>query len=891
LSEALRAFSRQENVTLFMTLLAAFKTLLYCYSGQTDILVGFPISNRNQVETEGLIGLFLNTLVLRTTLSGDLNFREILARVREVTIGAYAHQDLPLEKLVDDIQLERNLRHNPLFQVMFVLANVPREVTQLAGLTARALEVERDSALLELTLAIEDHEQGLMAMLEYNADLFEASTIGRLLGHLETLLGGVVAEPHQRVSDLPLLSPLERRQVLETWNATQAPYPDALSIHHLVEAQASRTPEAVAVISGRDQLSYGALNARANQLAHALRQRGVGGEDRVGVCLDRTVSLVVGVVGILKSGGAYVPLDPSYPESRLSFMVEDAGVSLVVSEQSLVSRLPALEVPVLCLDAEAQGLSTYPVSNPSRVTSPHQLAYVIYTSGSTGTPKGVAIAHRSAVALLSWARTVFPPEVRAGVLAATSVCFDLSVFELFLPLSWGGTAIIADHALHLPTLAAAQAVTLLNTVPSAMAELLRVGGLPASVRTVNLAGEPLRSSLVQALYAYETIERVFDLYGPSEDTTYSTYALRRVEGPETIGRPVANTQVYLLDSGLQPVPVGVSGEVYIGGLGLSRCYLNRPGLTAEKFIPHPFSTVPGERLYHTGDLARYLPNGQIEFLGRVDHQVKIRGYRIELGEIEAVLEAHPTVRETVVIVNEDISGDKRLVAYVVLQADRPQTIDELRAFLQARLPAYSVPATLVRLDALPLTPNGKVDRRALPAPSMVRPELHEAYEKPRTSVEDVLAGIWTAVLGIDQVGIHDDFFDLGGHSLLATQVVSRLRDTFKVEFPLRGMFETPTVASLAQRIEVARRDTQGFQEPSILSACRDAELPLSIAQQHLLRLNQLMPQMAFFNMPIAFRLQGQLNVTALEQTFYEIVRRHEILRTIYIRQCTTALWK
>ncbi|MGH8772610.1 MAG: amino acid adenylation domain-containing protein, partial [Burkholderiales bacterium] len=517
----------------------------------------------------------------------------------------------------------------------------------------------------------------------------------------------------------------------------------------------------MAVVCDDQWLSYRALNARANQLAHSLQGLGVGPEGRVGVCMERWLDLVVGLLGILKAGGAYVPLDPTYPPERLAFMLEDAQVAVLLTQAHLEATLPRTRAQVLCLDREWERIGRASRANPLSGVQPDNLAYIIYTSGSTGIPKGVAIEHHSPVALLEWSRKVFTPEERVGVLASTSICFDLSVFELFVPLSWGGKVILAENALQLPALPMGQEVTLVNTVPSAMAELVRSEGVPISVRVVNLAGEPLQNTLVQQIYRQETIQRVFNLYGPSEDTTYSTFALMSKGREETpsIGRPITNTQAYLLDHQLRPVPIGVPGELYIGGAGLARGYLQRPELTPERFIPHPFSEIPGARLYKTGDLARYRPDGNIEFLGRLDHQVKVRGFRIELGEIEAVLGGHPGVQEACVVVREDHPGEKRLVAYVVAQEGGVEP-EGLRGYLRTKLPEHMVPAAFVRLPVLPLTPNGKVDRKALPAPE--GRGVAEGYVPPCMPTEELLAGIWAEVLRQERVGRHDNFFALGG---------------------------------------------------------------------------------------------------------------------------------
>ncbi|WP_449417643.1 amino acid adenylation domain-containing protein [Phormidium nigroviride] len=662
-TEMLKELSRREGVTLFMTLMAAFQTLLYRYTGQTDIPVGTAANIRNQQELEGMIGYFLNTLVMRTDLSGNPSFKELLVRVREVTLGAYAHQELPFQKLVEEIQPERNLSHNPLFQAAFVLEP---PLVEMDEWKISQLDVDTGAAKFDLYLELDERPLGIIGRLEYNTDLFDAATISRMLGNFQTLLEGIVANPEQKIAELPLLTEFERQQ-LAVWNNTETDYPKDACIHQLFEEQVDLTPNAIALVFEDEQLTYKELNERANQLAHHLRNLGVGAEVLVGICVERSLEMVVGLLGILKAGGAYVPLDPAYPAERLAFMLEDASVPVLLTQARLIKSLPKHQGRTVCLDTDWEIIERQSEENLISEVKFDNLAYVIYTSGSTGKPKGVAIEHRNAVALLDWARQVFTSEDLAGVLASTSICFDLSVFELFVPLSWGGKVILAENALHLPTLSAAHDVTLINTVPSAIAQLLRMDGIPSSIRIVNLAGEPLQNKLVQQVYEYNTVQQVFNLYGPSEDTTYSTYTLVKKGGnePPSIGRPIANTQVYILDAQKQLVPIGVPGELYIGGAGLARGYLNRPELTSDRFISNPFSHESGSRLYKTGDLARYLPDGNIEFLGRIDHQVKIRGFRIELGEIEAVLSQHPDVQESLVINCEDASGNQRLVAYII----------------------------------------------------------------------------------------------------------------------------------------------------------------------------------------------------------------------------------
>ncbi len=799
LSEALRALSHHEGVTLFMTLLAAFKVLLYRYTGQQNITVGTPVANRNRTEIEELIGFFVNTLVLRSDLSGNPTFRDVLSQVREMALQAYDHQGLPFEKLIEELQPERDLSRTPLFQVMFALQSASGEAFELPGLTLSLSGGGGGTAKFDLTLTVIDAAQELRVFFNYNTDLFASSTIARMMKHFEALLEDIVAHPGQRVMDLPLLTIAERHQMLVEWNDTAIEYPADRCIHQLFEAQVERTPDAIAVVFEEKLLTYGHLNTRANQLAHYLQALGVGPETLVGLCVERSLEMVVGILGVLKAGGAYVPLDPAYPQERLAFILQDTQAPVLLTQQNLVDRLLPHDARVLCLDADWETIAQADEKTLSTTATSHNLAYVIYTSGSTGKPKGVAIEHRSATALIHWAQHAFDTDIFAGTLASTSICFDLSIFELFVPLSCGGTIVLVQTILHLSTLPAAEKVTLINTVPSAMQEFLRMSEVPPSVRVVNLAGEPLQAQLVQRIYQQETVQKVFDLYGPSEDTTYSTHALRSAEGPDTIGRPIANTQVYLLDSHLRPVPVGVVGELHVGDAGLARGYLNRPDLTAEKFIPHPFSDKPGVRLYRTGDLARYLPDGNIEFLGRLDHQVKIRGFRIELGEIETVLGQHPSVQEAVVLARE--KAGKRLVAYVTACDGHETSVSELRGYIRERLPSYMVPSVFVTLEALPLTPNGKVDRRMLPAPDSTRPELAEAFAAPRTPTESALAGIWAEVLGLDKVGIHDNFFELGGHSLQAAQVASKMSMAMDLRISVKLLFLRPTIKELAQAVE------------------------------------------------------------------------------------------
>lgn len=812
LSEGLKALSRQEGVTLFMTLLAAFQVLLSRYSRQEDIVVGSPIANRNRAEIEPLIGFFVNTLVLRTDLSGNPSFREVLSRAREMCLGAYAHQDLPFEKLVEDLQPQRDLSRNPLFQVMFALQNTPQEALQLPGITLSSLQVENLTTKFDLTVVVWEEGDELGGLLEYNTDFFEKASITRMMRHFQTLLEGIVTDPAECIWELPLLTQTERRQLLEEWNATQSVQSEVICIHQLFEAQVSRTPEAVALVFQDKQLTYHELNERANQLARHLQQQGVGPEVLVGLCVERSLEMVVGLLGILKAGGAYVPLDPTYPKERIEFILTDAQVSVLLTQQRLTAQLPQISAKIICLDVHEAVLAQQQKSNVVSVVTSNNLAYVIYTSGSAGKPKGVQILHRAVVNFLLAMRREPGLSAEDTWLAITTLSFDIAALELFLSLIVGARVLVvsretaADGAALAELLMRAR-VTVMQATPVTWRLLLAADWPGKPDLKILCGGEALPLDLAQQLLSRAA--SLWNMYGPTEATIWSTLCqIKPGEEVISIGRPIANTQVYLLDLQLQPVPVGVPGELYIGGDGLARGYLNRPELTAEHFVCHPFSDEPGARLYKTGDLARYLPDGSIEYLGRLDSQVKIRGYRIELGEIESVLRQHPSIRESVVLIREDTPDDKRLVAYVILRENLKPTASELHHFLLERLPEYMVPSTFVSLETFPLTPSGKVDRRALPTLGAVRLELGATFVAPRTPVEEILADIWTRILRIKHVGIHDNFFELGGHSLLATQVVSRLRTIFQVELPLRKFFETPTIIGLAAAITQEQAKTK-----------------------------------------------------------------------------------
>ena len=1182
LTETLKALSQEQRATLFMTLLAAFKALLYRYSGQRDVAVGIPIAGRSRYEFEGLIGFFVNTLVLRTDLSGHPTFRELLNRVREVALGAYGHQDLPFEKVIEELQPERDLSRNPLFQVLFQLRNLPNQTLRLSDAKIEDFPFERNIAKFDLTLDITEGAGELRCIFDYNTYLFDASTITRMQEHFKTLLESIVAQPDCAISELPLLTATEQHRLLVGWNNTNQDHPRDKCVHHLFEEQAERTPEAVAVVFENQQLTYRELNSRANRLAHYLKRHGVGPEVLVALCVERSLEMFIGLLGVLKAEGAYVPLDPEYPEDLLKFMLDDTQTPILLTEQRFAERMPKCKAKIICVDSDRENIGRESEQNPVGRLMTNSLAYVIYTSGSTGRPKGVTVEHRQIVnysAAILEQLNLAPGSSFAMVQPLT---VDACLTVIFASQLTGGSlhVISREQSLNPSALGeyfSRRPIDFLKIAPSHLAAL-QASSSPDKFmprRCLMIGGEPSRWEWAQSLQALAPDRAIINHYGPTETTVgVLTHRLQNGNPPHNylttpLGRPIANTQVFVLDSSLQPVPIGVTGELYIGGEGLARGYLNRPELTAEKFIPNPFSNGPGERLYKSGDLGRYLPDGNIEFLGRTDHQVKIRGFRIELGEIEAALSCHPDLREVAVLVQEDALGEKRLIAYVVPTRDRSPTIagkrryrlpngmavaqlnknetdymygeiferqaylrhgitindgdcifdvganiglfmlfagqicknpkvysfepnpivsailsanallhghdvktfafglsnesktaaftffsgfsllsgfyadpkaekevvkafmmnqqkagvsemaelieqadnildqrflpqtfsaqlrtlssvieqeqiecidllkinvekseldvltgikegdwkkirqivlevdvrenldtilsllkshgydfvveqdvlltntdlcyvyairpsterklireqnndahirplpvlkdpilssSELRSFVSKKLPEHMVPSVFLMLEAMPLTRHGKLNRRALPVPDSFRPELAGSYVGPRNSVEETLAQFWSELLSLDRVGIHDNFFDLGGHSLLATQLISRIRNAFDVDLPVRTLFETPHIAGLAQSIETLRPEGQGSQTALISPIPSDKELPLSFTQERFWFLNQLEPNHSAYNSLQTFRLIGSLNVSALERTFNEIVRRHEVLR-------------
>ncbi|MDF5723734.1 MAG: amino acid adenylation domain-containing protein [Rhizonema sp. PD37] len=830
LTQKLKCLSQQSGSTLFMTLLAAFALLLSRYSNQEEIVVGSPIANRNHREIAPLIGFFVNTLVLRTNLQGNPSFLELLDRVRQMALDAYAHQDLPFEKLVEELHPERSLSYHPLFQVMFALQNAPMGDLQLPGLNLSLLKWEYTTVQFDLALTIKETEQKLIAEWEYNSDLFDTATIVQIMAHFQTLLESIVANPEQPVVALPWLTKTEKHQLLIEWNDNQITYPADSCIHQIFEQQVERSPDSVAVMLENAQLTYRELNSRANQLAHYLQTLGVGSEVLVGICVERSLEMIVGLLGVLKAGGAYVPLDPVYPQERLAHMLNDSQISVLLTQRQLLESLPKNQAQVIFLDTGWKVISTESEENPATSVKPSNLAYVIYTSGSTGKPKGVMIEHRSVVNFTAAMKIAYELNSSDRILQFSSISFDMAVDEIYNCLTCGGTLVLRTNEMLNSVSTFVQKcrewkLTVLqpptaywHQLTSELATTNEI--LPISVRLVIIGGEQVlpeklklwRKCVDDRLRSHKLGKPplLINGYGPSEATVQvTTCKLSELVAENTqlqlpIGRPISNVQTYILDKYLQPVPIGIAGELYIGGVCLARGYFNYPELTAEKFIQNPFQNSRGEkedqssnsdRLYKTGDLARYLPDGNIEFLGRSDTQVKIRGFRIELGEIEAILSQHPQVQETTVIVREDNPGNKRLVGYIVAKQKPPRT-DQLRRFLKQKLPDYMVPSAFVMLDALPVTVNNKVDHRALPTPDSGL-SIKASFIAPRNSLELQLLQVWEEVLNVHPIGVRDNFFDLGGHSLLAISLMARIQQQFGKNLPLVLLFQQATVEHLS----------------------------------------------------------------------------------------------
>jgi amino acid adenylation domain-containing protein len=892
LLDRLQALGRGEGATLYMVLLGAFQVLLARYAGTDDVVVGSSIAGRTRKEVEELIGFFANTLVLRTELAGDPSFREVLRRVRERTLGAYEHQEVPFENLVELLQPERSLGHNPIFQVFFVLQNAARGELRLSGLSVDGVPFEASTAKFDLALSFTEHEDGLEGTMEYATDLFDAATISRMAGHLEVLLAAAAATPALPVSKLPIVGDEERRMLTGAWSGAGERFAVRGALHHRFEARAAARPDAVAVVCEGESLTYAALNARANRLARHLRALGVAPESRVGLCAERSLDLVVGVLAVLKAGGAYVPLDPAYPAERLAYMAQDAGIRVLLAQKHLRDAVPmdgveVVELEDVPLDEIADDLGV--------AVDAKNLAYVIYTSGSTGRPKGVGVTHGNVLRLFDGTEGGFGFGEGDVWTLFHSYAFDFSVWEIWGALLYGGRLVVVPFDTSrdpgaFRALLERERVTSLSQTPSAFRALARVDEEAPEplhhLRTVVFGGEALQyESLRGWLDRYGPRRpRLVNMYGITETTVHVTWhtvtgaELRSGAAGSGVGTAIPDLRAYVLDPAGSPAPVGVPGELYVGGAGLARGYLGRPGLTAQRFVPDPFSGEGGARLYRSGDLARWKADGTLEYLGRIDQQVKVRGFRIELGEIESVLLAQPGVSAAAVILRGE-GEEAALVGYYVPAGDPPAP-SILRDALRKQLPEYMVPAAFVALEKIPLTTNGKVDRRALPEPDAALAELGDGYVAPRRPLEEVLAGIWCEVLRLERVGALDNFFELGGHSLLATQVMSRIREIFGIAVPLRTLFEGPTVAELAERVDALRREGVPALPP-VTPVERDGALPLSFAQERLWFLQRLQPESTTYNHPYALRLRGALDEAALERALAETVRRHEALRTTF----------
>jgi amino acid adenylation domain-containing protein/non-ribosomal peptide synthase protein (TIGR01720 family) len=877
LTERLEDLSRQAGATLFMTLLAAFAVLLSRYSGTSDIVIGSPIANRTHQHIEPLIGFFVNTLALRIDWQGNPSFEELLGQVRRVALDAYAHQDLPFERLIEELRPERNLSHTPLFQVMFMLQNAPLGEVRLADLTLTPLELENLAAKFDLTLSLHAAGPVLEGVLEYNTDLFSRATIKRMLGHFQTLLTAIVEAPRQPVRTLPLLTAAERRQWL-SWNDTAVVGPPATCMQRLFEAQVERTPDAVAVEFAGRTLRYAELNARANRLAQHLRAFGVGPDVVVGLCVERSLEMMLGLIAILKAGGAYLPLDPGYPPARLAFLLEDARVGILLTQEKCIGKLPAHRAQAICLDTLDESLAQCSDENPNSAVTALNLAYVIYTSGSTGVPKGTMITHGGLGNYLIWCTHAYGVAASEGSVVHSSLGFDATVTGLLAPLLVGRKVLLLPEEQEIEALgellSSSRQIGLIKITPAHLHALepgLSGKTVVGQPHALIIGGEALFEESLAFWQERMPPTRLINEYGPTETVvgccSYEITAKTAAAGPVPIGRPIANTQLYILDAALQPVPIGVPGELYIGGAGLARGYLNRPALTAERFIPDPFGAKPGARLYRTGDLARYLPDGNIDYLGRNDNQVKIRGFRIELGEIEAALVQHPAVRECAVSIVSDDQQHQRLVAYLAARTE-PVATGELRSALKEKLPEYMLPAAFVWLDSLPLTPNGKVDRRALPSWDGAQRASETLFVPPRTPKEHMLSAIWKSVLGVERLGIYDNFFELGGDSILSIQVISRANQA-GLRLTPRQLFQHQTIAELA-----AAADTRTVYSPD--QGLVTGAVPLTPIQHWFFEQN--LPAPHHYNQALLLEVTASLTPPLLENIVPALLRQHDALR-------------
>jgi fengycin family lipopeptide synthetase B len=876
-TETLRAIGRRDGATLFMTLLAAWQVLLSRYSGQPDIAVGTPIANRTRGETEDLIGCFINTVVLRSDLAGAATFRDVLKRVREVALGAYAHQDLPFEQIVDAVEPERDLSRHPIFQVMFALQTAPSKTLEASELSLSPVTFEYGISKFDLSLSLTETSAGIGGILEYSTDLFAAETIVRMTEHFAILLAGIAANPEQPLTGLPLLTTAEQ-ELLAAWNATTEAYSTERLAHELIAAQAARTPDATALVCDDARLSYAELERRANQMAHHLRALGVGPETRVALYLERSPELVVALLAVLKAGGAYVPIDPSYPAERVAFILDDAAPTVVLTQESLRAALVAVPAPIVSVEADAPLIAAQPETAPSSTVTLNHLAYLIYTSGTTGTPKAVLVEHGHLLQVLHASQSRFGYRATDVQPWLASVAFDIAAFELFNPLLAGGTVAIETQAqiLDLPQLVTElEGWTLLHAVPSLLRQIVQQAaerGTPEAyrgLRRIWVGGDAVPPELLADTLATFPQAELTVLYGPTEGTIIcAAHRVERSTPPARpiIGRPLPNAQLRLYDAHRQLVPIGVAGELYIGGGSVTRGYQNRPELTAEKYV-----LIDGQRWYRSGDVARFLPDGTLEFLGRTDAQVKIRGYRIEIGEVEAALALYPQIREAVVLARADGGGEQRLVAYLVPDGETAPTADDLRQFLLAKLPPYMVPSAFVVLDALPLTRHGKVDRKALPAPDQSNVAHAANYIAPQNEIEQKLAGIWAEVLRLERVGVHDNFFSLGGDSILSIQVIARANQA-GLRLTPRQIFQHQTIAELAT---VADTAPAVIAEQGLVTGL----VPLTPIQHDFFA--QSIPQRHHFNQTMLLEASERLEPVALERALQHLLIQHDALRLCF----------
>lgn len=879
------------NTTMFTVLLSAFYVLLNRYTGQHDITIGTPIANRNRAEIEPLIGFFVNTIVLRADLSGNPDFLTVVKHVKEISLEAFTHQDLPFEMLVEELHPERSMNRTPLFQVMFAYQTAGREDMRLPALQVESIALENASAKFDLTLNVTESGGALFLSIEYDADLFQPDSVQRMFLHFEHLLEAITLDPEKPIARLPLLPEQEQYTLLNKWNRKKRPYETDKCLHEIFEENVLKQPDSAAVVIKDQMITFRELNRRANQLAHHLRDRRIGPENIVGLCCERSIEMIIGLLGILKSGAAYLPLDPFYPEERIAFMLEDAKVPVVVTQEALLDRFNESDTTIMCMDRDWPVIAQQPENNPDHMNTPENIAYVIYTSGTTGRPKGVMLNHKSPFHLAeNLEEVVYKQQDKAPLRISLNapLPFDASVQQLVM-LMHGHTLDIIPQEIRgdgpsMVSYVRDHHIDVLDCVPSQLKLMLAAGLLEGTdwiPSTLLPGGEAIDPETWKILVEAPATDS-YNMYGPTECTVDSTICPVKAHPEQpVIGKPVANARFYILDANLEPLPTGIPGELHIAGAGLARGYLNRPELTADKFIPDPFTeSDPGARMYKTGDLARYRVDGTVEFLGRIDHQVKVRGYRIELGEIEALLRQQPSIDDAVVIVREYRPGDERLTAYFTARDHQQTDEGALRNALKQALPDYMVPSAFIRIDAIPMTPNGKVDRKALPEPEGIRLADSEAFVTPATPTEEMVAAIFSEILNVEPVGASHSFFDLGGHSLLATQVVSRVRDHFQIELPLRELFRSPTVAQLAKQIEQLESSAD-IRLPELEKVNPDKPIPLSFSQQRLWFIDQLEPGSPYYNIPSAFEIKGQLDVHVLEESLNILIERHDSLRTLF----------